>query len=422
MKKYIFLLMAFSALIGQAQSPKKAYKPDPSTLNGKVMFGYQGWFGTPNDGSGLGRWKHWFRQDIPDSAYATFDFWPDMKEYPASALEATRMQYADGKPAKLFSAYHYETVDLHFKWLKEHDLDGVFEQRFVTELKGASSRNHFNGVVRNVKKASEKYERVFCIMYDISGAGEQWKQIIEADWKYLVDSLKVTGSSAYQHHNGLPLVAIWGLGFNHTTFASAAETDSLLDWFHKNPEKKYRASIMGGLNNSWLQQQNEWAPVFNKLDVISPWSVGRYRDHAGADKFRDTAVVPDVAYCNKQNIGYMPVIWPGFSWHNLRNGRTAFNQIPRNGGNFYWHQSYNVLNAGAKMVYIAMYDEVDEGTAMFKLAPVAAAKPVKAVYLTVDQDGEKLPSDWYLQLAGATSNILRGNMKNTVSIPASLKK
>ncbi len=134
----------------------KSYKPDPSTLDKKVMFGYQGWFGTPNDGSGNGAWKHWFRNNEPDSAHATFDYWPDMSEYPAGALEATKMTYANGTKAKLFSAYKYATVDLHFKWMQQHALDGVFEQRFVTEIKNANGRKHFNQVVRNVQRASEK--------------------------------------------------------------------------------------------------------------------------------------------------------------------------------------------------------------------------------------------------------------------------
>ena len=113
----------------------------------------------------------------------------------------------------------------------------------------------------------------------------------------------------------------------------------------------------------------------------------------------------------------MPVIFPGFSWYNLRRGRTPFNQIPRRGGNFLWRQSYNALSAGVNMVYIAMYDEVDEGTAMYKLAPTDAEKPVNGKFISADEDGVALPSDWYLQIAAATSNILRGKAKNSEVLP-----
>lgn len=36
------------------------------------------------------------------------------------------------------------------------------------------------------------------------------------DWKRLVDDLEVTnqvGKKTYLHHNGKPVVAIWGIGF-----------------------------------------------------------------------------------------------------------------------------------------------------------------------------------------------------------------
>lgn len=52
-------------------------------------------------------------------------------------------------------------------------------------------------------------------MYDLSGlrrSGEDCSMIIE-DWKRLVDNQKVTnqsGTKTYLHHNGKPVVAIWG--------------------------------------------------------------------------------------------------------------------------------------------------------------------------------------------------------------------
>ncbi|HZW69501.1 MAG TPA: hypothetical protein VFF57_01450 [Hanamia sp.] len=55
-------------------------------------------------------------------------------------------------------------------------------------------------------------------MYDLSGlkaSGEDCSSII-SDWKYLVDSIKVTnqqGPKTYLHENGKPVVCIWGIGF-----------------------------------------------------------------------------------------------------------------------------------------------------------------------------------------------------------------
>ena len=75
------------------------------------------------------------------------------------------------------------------------------------------------------------------------------------------------------------------------------------------------------------------------------------------------------------------------------------NPIPRRGGRFFWHQIEQALQAGATMVYAAMFDEVDEGTAMFKLAATRDSVPAGVPLVTLDADGDQLPSDWYLQLA-----------------------
>ena len=55
------------------------------------------------------------------------------------------------------------------------------------------------------------------------------------------------------------------------------------------------------------------------------------------------------------------------------------------------------------MVYGAMFDEVDEGAAMFKLAPTAAELPAQDTFVPLNIDGTNLPSDWYLRMAGAAT-------------------
>ena len=56
---------------------------DATTLRGKVMCGYQGWFRCPGDAANLG-WVHWSRdrQRIAP-ATLTFEMWPDMSDYGA---------------------------------------------------------------------------------------------------------------------------------------------------------------------------------------------------------------------------------------------------------------------------------------------------------------------------------------------------
>ncbi|RKX38232.1 MAG: hypothetical protein DRP64_16035 [Verrucomicrobia bacterium] len=151
-----------------------------------------------------------------------------------------------------------------------------------------------------------------------------------------------------------------------------------------------------------------WADVYRSFDVLSPWSVGRFSDQSGADSWKNNAIVPDVADTQGVGVDYCPVIWPGFSWHNLTGN--SINQIPRNGGNFYWRQAYNAVSAGAtNMIYVAMFDEVDEATAIYKVAPTASDVPDQGYWLTLDADGYSLPSDWYLRLTFEIGDMLRSN-------------
>jgi hypothetical protein len=69
------------------------------------------------------------------------------------------------------------------------------------------------------------------------------------------------------------------------------------------------------------------------------------------------------------------------------------------------------------MIYCAMFDEVDEGTAMFKLAPTQAQLPVEGTFVPLDADGVTLPSDWYLRLANEAGKMLRGEILLTNQIP-----
>jgi hypothetical protein len=63
--------------------------------------------------------------------------------------------------------------------------------------------------------------------------------------------------------------------------------------------------VLGGVPASWRNLGNdghyphsrtepEWAAVYRALDVISPWTVGRFSDDKGADDFGRLRLVRDV--------------------------------------------------------------------------------------------------------------------------------
>jgi hypothetical protein len=69
------------------------------------------------------------------------------------------------------------------------------------------------------------------------------------------------------------------------------------------------------------------------------------------------------------------------------------------------------------MIYNAMFDEVDEGTAMYKIAATINDQPEGVKLVPLDADGINLPNDWYLRLAGAATQMLRGEIPLTSVIP-----
>ena len=67
---------------------------------------------------------------------------------------------------------------------------------------------------------------------------------------------------------------------------------------------------------------------------------------------------------------------------------------------------------------MAQFDEVDEGTAIFKVAKDQSEVPVDGQWLTLDADGESLPHDFYLQLLGEAQKMFAGEIPLTSTLPS----
>ena len=308
--------------------------------------------------------------------------------------------------------------------MKEYGIDGIFAQRFILALcQGIDYRNHIKTVSRNLLKSCEEHGRVFAAVYDVSGAADNkfWKTM-KADCMNMVDKGMI-GSPAYLKHNGNPVVAIWGFGFKDGVHPPKNPKVALkiINWFKTNAPAKYRATVLGGVPGYWRTLTGDsrtdpaWTEVYLSFDIINPWAVGRFKNDVGADNWKNSKIVPNLKKNRCAGIDYFPVIWPGFSWHNLTGVKA--NQIPREGGKFFWRQAYNAVSSGADMIYVAMFDEVDEATAIYKVAPTAAKTPDQGYWLTLDADGYSLPSDWYLRLTGEAGKMLRKEIPVTPRIP-----
>jgi hypothetical protein len=398
---------------------------DSSTLQGKVLFGYQGWFSCAGDGSGHGNWRTWAR-GTPAAETLTIDMYPDLSELDPDELYPVPNMTIGGKPAFLYSANNRKTVLRHFQWMKEYGLDGVLVQRFVGSIRG--KRHSGDVVLKNVMAGAEKYGRTFAIEYDITGGDpDTFFQALREDWQYLVDDLKVTSHPNYLHHNGKPVLSIWGMGLEEDRHVprDPETARQVIEWFKTKAPKPYQVTYMGGTPSRWrtltydCRNDPRWTDVFRMMDVIQPWTVGRYRDNDTADQWKSDMLGPDLAWTAANGPLYMPVVFPGFSWHNLKH-ETPKNAIPRNRGEFLWRQAFNAKQAGAVMLKIAMFDEVNESTAMFKLAARRSDAPDQGYWLTLDADGYELPSDWYLRIAGEITRMFHGEVAPTPNLPEKL--
>ena len=390
---------------------------DATTLMGKYMFGYQGWFWAPGDGSGNEWANHWFRNSDPTATDIVVDLYPDMRELGSDELFPINFHMSDSSKAMLYSAYIEKTVDRHFKWMRDYQVDGVWVQRFLGYALSSDYGPRFNKVLQNCRNAAEAYGRVFVVMYDLSGANNANIHSLKTDWMYLVDSLHITESPRYLRHKGKPLISLWGLAFSDRPEPAPDSLIALVKWLQTGAPAKYQTTVMGGTNDNWRTVGDPWTSTATCVDIISPWLVGRFADTNGANSWKTNVLDPDFAQATKLGKEYLPVVWPGFSWHNLY-PTSPENQIRRLGGKFYWTQVYNAINAGATMLYNAMFDEVNEGTAMYKIAPKRSMAPVEGYWLTLDADGyNNLPSDWYLRMASYAKKMLNRKIPLSKTMP-----
>jgi hypothetical protein len=339
---------------------------DPSTLKGKLLFGYQGWFDASGSGSpnkhGSGGWVHWSPGVPPNATNCTFDVWPAMGEYPPTSSFPTQSLHsrrAPHGPMSLFSDFPASTQDLHFRWMREYGIDGVFVQRFVNELQGgACSRPGCfkDAVLSHALRAAEANGRVLSVMYDISGAQEdKWAATILKDWHHLLQDLKVTQSKAWLHHQGMPVVSVWGVGFNSHP-GSPVSSLAFLEQLRAITPITY----VGGVPTHWRTCKGDSKPgyenVYEAMDVLSPWLVGRYDSNVSFASNMKNVFVQDAAQAKRTKQGYAPVVFPGFSWSNLMRttgaGAISFNQIPRHQGQFWSYQAHSFATMADEPLFI----------------------------------------------------------------------
>lgn len=373
---------------------------DRSSLQGKVMAGYQGWFRTPNDLAD-GGWYHWVRNGSMHPTNFNIDMWPDMSGYAEHELfPAPGVFTRSGQPAKLFSSTTPETVRRHFQWMRKYNIDGAFLQRFVS----ANSGGAFGGdefVLSNVRAAAHQEGRIWAIEYDVSSLGNANSlQIISNDWRWLVDVFGVRNDSRYAYEGGKPVVFVWGLPYADRGIAKT-NANAIIDFFKSDPV--YGGNYVIGGWPWWWRTITDWNDHFQRYDGALAWMP------QNAQGYKD-----DYNQLASWGIDYFPHVWPGFSWAHMQKFNDESQYNPRGGGKFYWDKIYGAVGSGAGRLFVGMFDEYDEGTAIIPMTddPPAPA-PNWGRFLT----NLGKPSDWWLLLTSAGRDMMLGLRPYTNVVP-----
>ena len=386
--------------LGAAATP-----PLHPSLDGRVLCGYQGWLRTPKDFEGAG-WRHCVRQR--DGVWLPLtDYLPDVSE--ATPEERCRLPLAcTNGVAEVVSADNRNTVNRHFGWMRQYGIDGVFVQRFPVDMYHrnivpSQPRASGDRVLGYCRDAAAANGRSYTLMYDLSGMGSNADVVVIADWRHLVADGVVRGTNdvAWQYHNGKPVIAIWGVGFNDNRRYGLDACERLVDFF-----KGEGYAVLLGLPFYWRTLKADTVAdarlhaVVRKADIVHSWSVGRFGDDKGVGR-AEAVWRGDEAWCRENKLTFMPVVFPGFSWCNLKETKGG---TPRRDGAFLWSQFAAAQRVGVGCVYVAMFDEVDEGTQIFK---VNNAPPTGEGFTYLSYG--PLPSDHYLWLTGEATRLFRSH-------------
>ncbi|KAK5996295.1 hypothetical protein PT974_03050 [Cladobotryum mycophilum] len=370
----------------------RAAAVDTSTLKGKWLYGYQGWFRKP----GAGVNTHWSANGgTPGPGNVVVDFLPDVSQYPANCLFDSAFTLPNGSKAKLYDNTCDGVVDLHFKWMQQYGIDGVVVQRFLSNL----NDNTFITVLNQVKAAAEKYGRGFIVEYDVSGGDSSKGSVastVLADYNSKIKPF--TTSSAYIRENGKPAVMVFGVGFP-TVKVSAADGTNIANQL-KSAGLYVGLAVPGQWGND-VRANNGYVSAYKAANLISPWTVGGYSNNGFLAGYHTSTQIPDTQLCKSLGIDYAPVIWSGTSAYHL-NGQvnpSAFDYFPRFNGSFYSKQADAVTQLAIKplFVFTAMFDEVNEGTQNLASLKVNQL-PTNDKFVGYDNDFST--TNFYLQLGG----------------------
>ncbi|OTA52775.1 hypothetical protein K449DRAFT_427092 [Hypoxylon sp. EC38] len=368
---------------------------DTSTLNGKLFVGYQAWFRKPSEDNGNSHWTT--NLPTPEVGHVGVDMIPNVTSYPPECLFDTPFTLSDGRSAQFYTNDCEGVVDLHFKMMADHGISGAFVQRFYDYINEANGG--WVNILNYAKSAAEKYGRGFVIEYDLNGAATSSTNVTDVFLGDLAALNSITSSSAYMRHNGKPVLEIWGFGIvNEVTVDDGIAIVTAL--------KEAGWYVILGVQQAWhaelaANQPGSFGPVYQLADMIQPWTVGAYDINNYGDFHDGRQAIEDANALHDLGIESSIVVWPGGSSSNA-NPNESFDHFPRWNGTFYQKQLDGAVSLKPNFIFGAMFDEVNEGTAIYPLLRNKEL-PTNQRFLGVD---DNMNPDAYLSMAGDAASRL----------------
>ncbi len=419
------LLSLCSIVVGISLAQAKCWeRPAPPNavpsdgIDNLVITGYQGWFAAAGDNSPIdndSNRNNDFRQwqvcrEGCSRIIPGVDMWPDMKEYsvtyPLTNPNKQPAKLVNGQTATVFSNYRANPVFVHFRWMREYGIDGAFVGRQTKAISEETPLRAFRAsVLRLVARAAVCQGRVFYINYDISEednnkapsnrGGDVFKRIrvdIDRWFSGVPGTFNEYQRERYLKVNGKPVVRIFGIGSkrNQVKDSGGAYIFTATDAVREINELKKKYTVILGVNAGWRDATNtqireDWTGefagrgrrVWRSADIIQPWSIMAFQTKSSGTQYYSQRVKKDIEWDSRLTIA--PTIWPGFSWRNKKDGISnsggplAYESVARGDGSFYWNnafQAFDVLrkkNVANKMITVAMFDELNEGTGIMKV-------------------------------------------------------
>lgn len=231
----------------------------------------------------------------------------------------------------------------------------------------------------------------------LTGWDDLEKKFIK-DFKH-AEALLFFEARGYARQNGKPVISIHDF-HNH----DAVQVQRIVDYV-----KSKGFYVIGGVPYDWRtnDRYENFQDVYRTFDMIQPGVIVASEQKItfcsidGAKEYQKT-MRDDLKFLTENNIDYQISLFPGFIGKDY--------DCRRMNGNFYWQQFVNLREVGIKNAIISTFNNLETGTAIAKIAEDASMKPVGTDIRALDADGQRLSSDFYLQLTSEGNRMMNGQI------------